>query len=140
MKHILIVLAFIAAIGGLVFYDQVAAVFSGMTPLEILKVIWSFILHAAMTTVIGYGVMLGYREIVLPGLRVFRLSSTQALRWKRKAVRRGRIQPKPSTPRAPRMNKDAVLYWLANQLQRKEKPARANQAGAGNEPPEIRLG
>lgn len=131
MKHLLIVLAFIAGIGALVFYDQVLALVQGMTPLESLRMIWTFVLHAAVTAIVGYGVMLVYREIVLPGLA--------ALRRKRTAGRRGRVQPKPVTPRAPRMNRDAVLYWLANQLQRKEKPAQANQAEAGNEPPAIRF-
>lgn len=125
MKHILIVLTFIGVIGGLVFSDQVLALFQGMTPLESLRMVWSFVLHSAVTTILGYAGLLAYREIVLPGLRV--------LRQKRKTARRGRIQPKPAAPRAPRMNKDAILYWLASQLPRRESKATTEAAPSPDE-------
>lgn len=118
-KHVLIVLAFVAAIGGLVFADQVMSLFQGMTPLEMLQTLWTFVLHMAVTTALGY-VVIGLPKIAQPWLR--------ALRWKQKAVRRGRIQPKPAAPRAPRMSKDVVLYWLANQLQRKHESKATTEA------------
>lgn len=131
MKHILIVLTFIGVIGGLVFYDQVLAVFDGMTPLESLRMIWSFVLHAVVTTILGYAGLLAYREIVLPGLRM--------LRQKRKTTRRGRIQPKAAAPRAPRVNKDSLLVWLASQLQRRESKATATTEALSPDEARIRF-
>lgn len=81
MKFGLIVLTFIAAIGGLVFHDQVAGLFAGMTPLEALETIVTFVLHVAVTTIAAY-VAYTLPEIAKPWVKTFR--------WKRRAERRGR--------------------------------------------------
>lgn len=110
-KQTLIILIFIAAIGGLVFHDQVLAIFAGMTPLAALKLITDYVLHVAVVTIIGF-MLFGLPEIVKPWMRL--------LRQKQRAQRRGRIPQRVTTPRAPRINKDQVLMWLASQLPKHE--------------------
>lgn len=114
MKPILIVLTFIALIGGLVFHDQVLAIFAGMTPLAALKLITDYILHVAVVTVIGF-VVFGLPEIVKPWLAL--------LRRKRRSLRRGHApaHTQQAAQRAPRTNKDAVLMWLAGRLAQMNK-------------------
>lgn len=109
-KHILIVLTFIAAIGGLVFYDQALAIFHGMTPLGAIDFIMTFVLKAVVLSIISWAIY-HLPELLRPWWRILRPS----LRRKRQgtAVRQ-------SAPRAPRMNKDALLAWLANKIPQRE--------------------
>lgn len=117
MKKIWIILIFIAAIGGLVYYDQVLAIFANMTPLAALKMVTDYLLHVAVVTIVGF-VVFGLPEIVKPWMRM--------LRRKQRAVRRGQV-PAPAAPRTPRMNKDDVLMWLARRMAQSEKAPRAVQ-------------
>ena len=108
MKPILIVLTFIALIGGLVFHDQVLAIFAGMTPLAALKLITDYVLHVAIVTIVGM-MLFGLPEIIKPWLGM--------LRRKRRSLRRGQdTAHTTAAPRAPRTNKDAVLMWLASRM------------------------
>jgi len=119
MKQILIPLIFIAAIGGLVFHDQVLALFAGMTPLAALKLITDYVLHVAIVTIIGM-VVLGLPEIVKPWLRM--------LRRKQRTTRRGQVSPHHlAAPRTPRINKDAVLTWLVSRMAKSEGKVQPSQ-------------
>lgn len=117
MKKMMVALLFIAAIGGLVYFDQVLAIFHGMTPLAALKMITDYVLHVAVVTIIGF-VVFGLPEIVKPWLRM--------MRRKQRSVRRGQVVM-PQAPRAPRMNKDAVLMWMASRMAQSDKAPRTVQ-------------
>ncbi len=116
-KQLLIVLVVVLVIGGLTFYEQVLAIFHGMTPLAALKMIMDYVLHVAVVTIIGF-VIFGLPEIVKPWLRM--------TRHKQRAVRRGQMTM-PQAPRAPRMNKDAVLMWMASRMAQSDKAPRTVQ-------------
>ena len=111
-----VVLAFVLGIGAILFADEVIGIFAGMSALEALRTIWTFILHVAVTTVLGY-VVVGGLEIVKPWVRMLKRSG----RARNRAVRRGEVAVKVTNPRAPRMNKDAIIAWLAAQKVRKVK-------------------
>jgi hypothetical protein len=117
-KPLLIVLTFVAAIGGLVFYDQVLALFAGMTPLAALKLITDYVLHVAIVTILGM-VIFGLPEIVKPWLGL--------LRRKRRALRRGAPMRTEPVQRAPRINKDQVLMWLASRMTQTTKTPTPSQ-------------
>jgi hypothetical protein len=106
-KHTLIIITFVLGIGAVLFADQLLAIFHGMSPLQAMQMIWTFVLHVAVTTIVGY-VVVGLPAIVKPWLRMF-------LR-KRKATHRGMDVQKTATQRAPRINKDQVLLWMASQM------------------------
>lgn len=126
MKFFLIVLIFIAAIGGLVFGDQVRAVFQGMTALGAIDFIMMFVLKAAVLAILSWCVY-HLPKMVRPWLRL----RQQAFRQKRRNA-----APVPSTLRAPRLTKDALLLWMAGQLQRASPSKATTEAPA---PDEARL-
>lgn len=110
-KNVMIVLAFVLGIGAILFADEVIAIFAGMSALEALRSIWTFFLHVAVTTVLGY-VVFGLPEIVKPWVRMLKRSA----RAKKRAMRRGEVVLKAvSRPRNTRINKDALIAWLASQ-------------------------
>jgi len=111
-KPTLIFLLFVLAIGSLTFADQIAAVFDGMTPLEALNFIVTFILHVAVATIAAW-VVFGLPEIVKPWLRMFR----------RTPAHRRRSAPQAAAPRGARLNKDQVLMWMASQMTKGKTPA-----------------
>lgn len=135
MKFGLIVLAFIAALGGLVFQDQVAAALQGMTALDAIDFIMMFALKATVLAILSWA---AYHapKFIRPWLKLKR----QAFRQKRQMMRRGVTPPsKPAVPYVPRLNKDAVLLWMVNQIQRQTKTGTPKPTPAGNEPPGIRF-
>lgn len=106
MKNsLLIVLGIVAVIGAALFGDQVLALFAGMSPLEALRMIVTFILQAAVAT-IAATIALGLPTWMKPWIRM--------LRRKRRAAR-GRESVRAVTPRAPRMNYAALLRGLLTQ-------------------------
>lgn len=129
MKNAVIVLAIILMIAAALFWRQVWGIFAGMTVLEAMNTIVTFILHVAVATIAAYAAML-IPEYIKPWM--------QALQWKqrqaRKARRHGRM-PEP-TARAPRLNANSMLMSLL-----------AKQMGVSNnrtpvqreEPPSIHL-
>jgi hypothetical protein len=116
-KHLMIVLGFVLGIGGILFFDEVLSIFAGMSVLEAMRTIWTFVLHVVVTTVLGY-VVIGLSEIVKPWVRMLRRSG----RAKNRVLRRGETAPRVPSSRAPRMNKDAIIAWLASQKFSKVKP------------------
>lgn len=101
---LLIVLGIIVVIGAALFGDQVIALFAGMTPLESLRMIVTFILHVAVATILSYAALTA-PELLKPWLKT--------LRRKRRGTHRGASQP--AAPRTPRMNYSALANWLLKQ-------------------------
>lgn len=117
MKNSIVVLGGIATIGLLLFAEQVLSLFSGMSPLESLKLVWTFLLHIAATSAIGF-VAVSAVKLAKPFLRPSR------------RVRRAR-QAQVSAPRAasPRVGKDALIAYLAAQAARRSPRAKVEQTG-----------
>jgi hypothetical protein len=124
---IIFVIVFVSGIGGMLFADQIAAVFRGLSPLESLRLIWTFVLHVTVTSVIGYAVV-GASKVIQPWVRT--------MRKRRKALRRA-PRVVGTAPRAPKVNKDQVLMWMASQLQGRKRQDAPNQPSAGHESPTV---
>ena len=75
----LILLVMVLVVGAALFYDQVLAIFHGMSALEAMRTILTFVLHVAVVTIASY-VAFTLPEIFKPWL--------QMLRWKRRASKR----------------------------------------------------
>lgn len=101
MKNFIILASCILVIAAALFYDQVLAVFSGMTTLEALKFIATFILHVVTTTICGY-IFIALPEIIKPWLRMHKKTS--------KAKTRLPLQIKTSKPK--RMSTNQILQTL----------------------------
>jgi hypothetical protein len=128
MKKAFLILSGIALlIGGVFFYDQVLAIFKGMSVLEAMKFIVTFVLHVVVVTICMY-TLYTLPEIVGPWLKT--------LRWKRRAARRNRSQPKPVIARSPKLTTDMLLreYMLKQAL---PKTGRGNPAPTPQD--EVRL-
>lgn len=114
---LLIVLGIVAVIGGALFGDQVMALFAGMSPLEMLRMIVTFVLHVAVATILSF-VAFTAPELLKPWMRT--------LRRKRRAARRG--EPvKATMPRAPKMNYAALASWLLNRQNTQSAPRTRQQ-------------
>jgi hypothetical protein len=107
-KKIMIALGFIVLIGAALFYDQIWAVFSGMSVMESMKFIVTFILHVTVGTICAY-VLFGLPEIIKPWVRLLRQKRKTA-RKTQKAEGRRQILPQ----RAPTTNR--MVGYLLNQL------------------------
>lgn len=113
MKQFFLVMSGLALlIGGVFFYDQILAIFKGMTVLESMQFIVTFILHVVVATICMY-VLYTLPEIVGPWLKT--------LQQKRRALRRGRLpHPTGRSPKMPRLTNDVVLRaMLMSQMQTK---------------------
>lgn len=137
MKNAMIVLTVILLIAVVLFWRDVWSIFAGMSVLEAMNTIVTFILHVAVATIAAYAAML-IPEYIKPWM--------QALRWKqrqtRKARRHGRMPEQ--TIKAPRMNTNAVLMALLRSQMGSSTPRppqikKRFGEGAGNEEPTIRL-
>jgi hypothetical protein len=129
-KKIMIALGFILLIGAALFYDQIWAVFSGMSVMESMKFIVTFILQVTVGTICAY-VLFGLPKIIQPWMRL--------LRQKRKVSRKmqraeGRRQILPQ--RAPTQNR--VMSYLLNQLGFVEKKS-TGQPQVQETPSHIKL-
>lgn len=118
MKKAFLILSGIALLIGVVFfYDQVLAIFKGMTVLEAMKFIVTFVLHVVVVTICMY-TLYTLPEIVGPWLKT--------LRWKRRAARRNRSGQKVYKQHSPKLNTDQVLRAYAMQQllpkQRRSEP------------------
>ncbi len=70
-KGLMILSVIVLVIGAGIFGDQVSAIFHGMTPMESLKFIVTFILHVSVGTIAAY-VAYTLPEIVKPWMRVLK--------------------------------------------------------------------
>lgn len=118
-RDLAIIMTFLAMIGGLVFYNQVVAIFAEMTPLEALNTIITFVLHVAVVTIAVWAVTT-LPDLVKPWMR--------ALKWKRKQAKRGG----PSTilrqrsgqalrTRTPRLTSDQMMKLYMMQFLSQER-------------------
>jgi hypothetical protein len=80
-KDFMIVLVIIVLIGAFLFHDQILASFQGMSPMEAMKFIVSFVLHVAVATIVSY-IAYTLPEFVKPWMNMMRTNR-----------RRGRRQP-----------------------------------------------
>lgn len=133
-KEPLIFLVGLCAVAALVFWRQVAAYFAAMTPFDAIDFIMTFVLKAVVLAILSW---VGYHAPKF--IRLWLRLKRQAFRQKQKMMRRGMTPSKPASPHVPRLNKDQVLYWMANQLQRQTKTGTPKSTPAGNEPPVIRF-
>jgi len=78
-QEFLILLVIVLVIGGIFFFDQVLAVFQGMSVLEAMQFIVQFVLHVAVVTILSY-VAYTLPEIVKPWLKAFRSRRRRARR------------------------------------------------------------
>jgi hypothetical protein len=136
MKNAMIVLTIILLIAVVLFWREVWGIFAGMSVLEAMNTIVTFILHVAVATIAVYALTL-IPEYVMPWLKVFKIKQRQD----RKARRHGRM-PEPIA-RAPRLNVNKVLLSL---LARQAPSAfgispkrRARLGESENEEPTIRV-
>ena len=81
-KNTMIALGFILLIGAALFYDQIWAVFSGMSVMESMKFIATFILHVTVGTICAY-VLFGLPEIIKPWVRLLRQKRKMARKMQR---------------------------------------------------------
>ena len=120
-NNFLIFLGIVGVIGAALFGDRIVALFAGMTPLDALRMIATFILHVAVATILSFAVFTA-PDLLKPW--------TRALRRKRKSARR---QPPPvATPRAPRVNNAALLRWMLTQ-QSQPKPKQLPMISSGDD-------
>lgn len=113
-KDFMILLAIVSVIGAILYYEQILAIFRGMSPLEALKTIVTFVLHVSVTAIVSY-VAISLPKITRPWLK--------ALRSQRRRVKRQpAVQQQPS-PRAPRLTSAQILQLLASQSPTRSKPA-----------------
>lgn len=140
MKNFMIFLSVVLMIAVALFWRQVWGIFAGMSVLEAMNTIVTFILHVAVATIAAYAVML-IPEYVLPWLK--------ALRWKRSGRRsaEGRRQKTEDGRQAvlsmPKFRgKDQLLMQMLAQMATPTLPSpkRKTRLGEGDkEEPVIRL-
>lgn len=119
IKKFCFVLLVIAGIAALVFYDQVLSVFAGMSVLESLKLIVTFVLHVTIGTV---AVVILYQllEFLEPIIKAGKVVWRAVIRQKRRSWRRGlplfhrKESVKPILARKP--SKDQALINAIVQL------------------------
>jgi Sec-independent protein translocase protein TatA len=108
MKQALLILSLIALAAAALFWQQVWAIFDGMTVLESLEMIVQYILHVTVVTILMWGVTT-LPELIKPWMR--------ALRQKRRAQRLHRVRTlstvTPSTPKSRKLTVSELLTMLA---------------------------
>lgn len=113
MKNYIIVLVLVLVVSVGLFWQDVFAIFVGMTPLQAMEQIVTFILHVAVATIAVYAVTT-LPELIKPWLKTFKRQQRQA--------RRGRLSvsakvPKPRLPK-PKASQQPVVMVMRNE----EKP------------------
>jgi hypothetical protein len=106
MKQMMIILSLLAMAAAALFWEQVWGIFAGMTVLESLDMIVTYILHVAVGTITAV-VVFGIPKIVTPWLRMFQR--------KQRDMRRGRIVVQPKAPafKQNRLTVDQLLRLIA---------------------------
>lgn len=116
-KDFVIVLVIVVVVGAILFYDQILAVFQGMSPLEAMRFIVSFVLHVSVATIASYAAYT-LPEFVRPWLRM--------MRTKRRRSRRQPNQQKKPRQRSQRLTNAQILQLLASQPAGRQKPTISN--------------
>ena len=106
MKQYITILSLIALAAVALFWQQVWGIFAGMTVLESLDMIVTYILHVAIGTIAAV-VIFGLPAIIMPWVRMFRK--------RQRAIRRGRlvVQAKEPVFKPRRMTVEQLLGVLA---------------------------
>lgn len=131
---------------GLLFFDQVLSIFQGMTVLQSMQMIVQFILHVAVATIAAYA-LYQVNELILPW---WRAAKYRWMRFQKKQIKmRNQWFDKALEKRsAPKVNKsmsmpkgmrDQALYWMIDQLARKNSHSSSTQIVARDEQPRTRL-
>jgi hypothetical protein len=116
-KDFMIVLVIIVLIGAILFYDQIVAIFQGMSPMEAMKFIVSFVLHVAVATILSY-IAYTLPEFVKPWMKI--------LRTNRRRGRRQPIQQKQPRQRSQRLTNAQILQLLTSLPVRRVKNTTPN--------------
>ena len=114
MKNFVILLSVIVVIAAALFWREVAGIFAGMSPLEAMRQIVTFILHVAVATILAYAAMT-IPEFIKPWLRTFRFRQRQARRILGNTAVRSVM-----TQGTTKLNKDRMLIALVEQLMQKQ--------------------
>ncbi len=122
MKNFVILLSVIVVIAAALFWREVTGIFAGMSPLEAMRQIVTFILHVAVATILAYAAMT-IPEFIKPWLRTFRFRQRQARRiLGNTAVRSVKTQG------TTKLNKDRMLIALVEQLMQKQTKGKERSA------------
>lgn len=124
-KKIYIVIGLVLLMGCVLFYEDILAVFNGMTVLEGLQFLGNYIIHVAVVTICGF-MLVGLPKILKPwinALRWKRLDALKAQRVNRKR-RRNAVQQSPSTkvPGLSSVNRMMMSYLLKQVGAQKSQP------------------
>lgn len=130
---------------GLLFFDQVLSIFQGMTVLQSMQMIIQFILHVAVATIAAYAVY-QVNELILPWWRAakyrwMRFQKKQIKmrnQWFDKALEK-RSAPKTKSMSLPKGMRDQALYWMIDQLARKNPQSSSTQIVPRDDSPRTRL-
>jgi len=106
MKQYLTVLALLALAAAALFWKQIWSIFAGMSVLESLDMIVTYILHVAVGTIAAV-FLFGLPAIIMPWVRMFRK--------RQRAIRRGRVVVKTKEPvfKPRKMTVHQLLSMLA---------------------------
>ena len=128
MKVFYIFLGTVFAAGAALYWQEIAALFAGMTPVEILKQIASFALHVAWITILGF-LATTLPKMVKPWLRALKREGYHKIRTARRTPVVMRTQ-KPESLSVRQLT--AVLAKQAGVRQVSESASQPT-------PPEIKL-
>lgn len=106
MKQYLTILALLALAAAALFWKQIWGIFAGMSVLESLDMIVTYILHVAVGTIAAV-FLFGLPAIIMPWVRMFRK--------RQRAIRRGRMVVKTKEPvfKPRRLTAEQLLNMLA---------------------------
>lgn len=128
-SEIMIVLGLVLVVAAVLFWDQVMAIFAGMTPLEAMQTIVQYVLHVTVITIFGF-LIFGLPEIARPWIKMLKRTPK---RW-----RSGPNAKWEKTPRMPKLTAEQRTLLLLQQLQNGRMPRRSlptNDSNSQNEQP-----
>ena len=129
MKPMMTALSLILAAAGVLFWKQVWGMFAGMTIMEAMEFIVTFILHVAVGTIAAY-VVFGLPKIIKPWVRLFQWKQRNALRGRRRNI----AQVKTPVVHPRRMTVKEMLSLLAPEQSIRKAPTKPQQ-----DPAELRF-
>jgi len=100
-KEYLLIFLAIALIGGILSWEPILAYFGGMSPMEAMQTIWTFVLRVTVGTILAYAAYT-LPEIVKPWLKMLKEKQKQARRkwrsgpdglWRRRTPGHGESAP-----------------------------------------------
>lgn len=126
----MIVLGLVLLVAAILFWDQIAAIFAGMTPLEAMQTIVQYILHVTVITIFGF-LIFGLPEIIRPWIKMLKRGPKQ---W-----RSGPNAKWQKKPRLPKLTAEERILLLLQQMQNSRTPrppsAQPREAQGSNDAP-----